>query len=123
MPANPSSTPIVIEITGLGHVPSFKNSKQLFIRNGKPRMATKPAYKKWMARCIRLIEFTLLSRFRIAAGAMLTGDSLPSWTASSVPFDDSVDWIPEILVTVERVPKGEEGATITIERHGSRSPS
>ena len=79
-------------------------------------MTTKPAYKKWMDRCIRLIEFTLLSRFRIDAGVMLTGDSLPSWTASSVPFDDSVDWIPEISVSVERVEKGQEGATVVIER-------
>ena len=42
--------------------------------------------------------------------------NLPSWTASSVPFDDSVDWIPEISVSVERVEKGQEGATVVIER-------
>lgn len=44
------------------HMPSFKNSKQLFVRGGRPGMATKAAYAKSMKAAIVEIQSKRLTR-------------------------------------------------------------
>ncbi len=110
---------IRIKITGLGHCPSFKNSKVLFVRNGKPGMATKEEYKLWMQRTSRAIESQLLCSYQTTAQETQTepvARSLIAWCRQYLPLDDSVKWIPEIEIKVHRVKKGEEGAVMIIEK-------
>jgi hypothetical protein len=104
--------PIKLSVRGLGHVPSFKNSKQWTGR----KLITKPERQKWMAQCIRSFESQLRSTFLTGEKGMQTGLNRQSWIALSLPLDDSVSWIPEISVRVVRVPAGDEGADILIER-------
>jgi len=90
----------------------MKNSK-IKAANG---IFTKPQYRKWMQACADSFALQLLCAYRTIENATPTGRSRPSWIALSVPLDDSVDWIPELHVLVERVSKGGEGADILIER-------
>lgn len=103
------SIPVQVET----HIPSFKNCKRIY---GK-RLVTEKKVKERFNRIIRVIEYHLSSLFLTGGDVTRTGESLPSWIASSMPLDDSLDWIPESNGwKVRRVPKGEEGAIITIER-------
>lgn len=106
-----------LEINGLGHVPSFKNNKSIF-RNqkGKPFIATSPKRREWMDQATRLIESQLLFAFRMAMPEIQTAQSLRSWIASCLPLDDSWQWVNEIHIKTVQVPKGEEGAYISIEQ-------
>ena len=107
-----------LSIRGLSHVISFKNRKRAILdRNtGKMRTLTEPKAAKWMKACIELFESRLFSEYLTSADGMRTGRSLRSWIASYTPASDSVNAITEINVKVERVPVGEEGADILIER-------
>lgn len=80
------------------------------------RLITDPRKGKHMEAYTQAIESQLRSAFQTIESETPTGLSLPCWIASCVPHDDSVAWLPEIRVTVERVEKGEEGADILIER-------
>lgn len=113
-----SSRPLKLTIQGIGHVPSFKNSKVIGRRHltGKPVLLTKPQYRKWMQACTDSFVLQLLSKYRTTASGMQTVLYRRLWTVSSVPQDDSVQWIPEISVKVEKVEPGQEGAEILIER-------
>lgn len=102
---------IELEIKGLGHVPSFKNSKMLT----RGRLITDPKKQRWMERAIRLIASQWRYASLIVGGATSTGRSRRSLTVL-LPQDDSWQWIPEIHCRAARVGKGEEGAKITIER-------
>lgn len=102
---------IRLSVEGLGHVPSMKNSK---LWTGK-KLVTKPASQKWMERAIQSLRFQLLCACPTGGVVMLMVPSLQSWIVSSLPLDDSVDWIPEISVRVEVVPPGKEGAEVVIE--------
>lgn len=111
----------VIEIRG-SHVPSFKNNKELGWRKTKrgktiPTIRTNSRYRRWMDQAIRSIESQLRSWYQTADEGTGTEQSLRSWIVSSVPLDDSLDWIPESggWRTI-RVPKGEEGIRITVEK-------
>ena len=79
------------------------------------RLITNPVKQKAMDSYILAIESELLSAFRTTDAETQMAHSLASWTALSVPEDDSVQFIPEIHIHVECVPKGEEGADILIE--------
>jgi hypothetical protein len=114
----PETQPLQLVIRGLGHVPSFKNQKSI-MRNhatGKPFIGTKPERKEWMQKAIQSIESQLRSAFLTMPTGTLTALSLPSWIASSLPLDDSRQWIPEMEIKVELVEPGKEGAVIQIER-------
>jgi hypothetical protein len=113
------SESIRLTIRNLGHVPAFKNSKIIrrpWGKNGKPIIATKDEYKKWMEQVILSIASQLSSAYRINGGETATALSLPSWIASSLPLDDSRQWIPCMAVNALDVPPGEEGADILITR-------
>lgn len=102
---------IVLRLTG-SRVPSLKNSKRVVNQH----MITEPRVKKWMTRAIRDIESQLRYAYQTAAGATPITLSLRSWMSSSLPQDDSISWIPELSIKVQRVPKGQEGAIIEISR-------
>lgn len=98
-------------IRGLGHVVSFKNSKMI----ARGRLITDPKKQEQMDRIIRSFESQLLSAFQTTEGAILTVPYRQFLTAS-LPADDDWKHLPEIHLSVALVPKGEEGAEITIER-------
>ncbi len=102
---------IVLEVQGLGHVPSFKNTKMLT----KGRLITEPRKRKWMDQCTRSFASQLWSALVTAEDATSTGRRPPCWTAS-LPLDDSWQWIPEIKVLARKVKRGDEGATVLVER-------
>lgn len=106
-----SSSPIRLTIRGLAHVPSFKNLKRV---SGQG-LFTKPRAAEWMRQCTDSFALQLLCAFRTRENATPMGRSRPSWIASVVPLDDSVQWIVEETIRVVKVAKGEEGADILIE--------
>jgi hypothetical protein len=105
-------TKITLKVEGLGHVPAMKNNKML--TSGK--LITNPKRQKWMKLCQASFESQLISLYQTSAEGMQMGRSLRSWIALHIPLDDAVSQIPEIYVTSHQVPKGQEGAVITIER-------
>jgi hypothetical protein len=103
-------TPIPLKIHGLGHVPSFKNSKMI----ARGRLITDPKKQAWMEQCAALMTAQLLSLFQTTETGTLTAQSLRSWIATSLPLDDSLKWIESISVIWLSVPKGQEGARVMI---------
>lgn len=103
--------PLVIDIKGVGHVPAFKNKK---IICGK-RLITAPKARKWMELAQKLMYSQLKSKFQTIEGATST---VPwqQYAMSSWPPDDNCKVISEIHVTVKKVPKGDEGATIYLQK-------
>ena len=77
-------------------------------------LITDPAVKKAMDRVSRAIESQLLSAFPIGIAAIPTAAQRPSLTHLCPP-DDAWAFIPDLRITSELVPLGEEGADITIE--------
>lgn len=119
-PVNPSCAqiPLTLEVLGMGHVPSFKNSKQISVnrRTGKRFLRTDTKKAEWMERAIRALEYQLTCAFQTDAAATSTGLSARSWIASSTPADDSWKHIAEITIRAVTVPHGNEGARIQIQR-------
>lgn len=106
-----------LEISGVGNVVAFKNTKSIFrTKDGRRFIATNPKYKKWMEKVTQSIASQLYSYFRTNEGGISTGVRLPSWIALTIPLDDSWQWIPELNVRAIMAEKGNEGAVITIER-------
>lgn len=105
------TTSIVLKISGLGNVPSFKNNKMLT----RGKMITDPVKQKWMDRATRSLESQLLSAIRRTLAGTPMVPNQHFWIALSEQFDDSVQWIPEISVKATKCEKGEEGADILIE--------
>jgi len=108
---SPNTKPVVLQVRGLGPVPAFKNSKLL----ARGRLLTKPEYREWMVKCVRNFVSQLVSGTAIEGVGMQTEPSPHCWTAW-LPPDDNWKCIPEIHVKAEMCAKGEEGATVTIER-------
>lgn len=103
---------IALEIKNQGPVPSFKNAKRIF----GSKLVTRKDVKKWMAQCTQSFESQLFCATVIGEGATLTAQLQRSSIASSLPHDDSWDWIPQLEVRAVLCNKGEEGATVTIEK-------
>jgi len=106
----------ILQVRGLGHVPSFKNRKRAILdRNtGKQRTLTEPATKQWMDRCIQSFVSQLLCAAQTIVSGTIPGRSKLFSIVSSLPWDDSRQWIPEIHVLTVEVDKGDEGADIHI---------
>jgi len=102
---------IVLDVKNQGHVPSFKNKKRI-MRN---HLVTEPKTKRWMQGCIDSFESQLFIASRITGGETLTVPPPRSLIVSSLPLDDSRQWIPAIHIYCLPCKKGEEGATIIIE--------
>ena len=100
-----TSDKLVIVIQSIGHVPAFKNKK---IIAGK-RLITAPKARKWMEQATASI-------------VSQTDDDATStvpWQHSAIallPQDDNWKVLPRIKVTARVVPKGDEGAIITLQR-------
>jgi hypothetical protein len=108
---------IRVAVRNQGHVPSFKNKKRV-ARNrstGKSFLMTRKDIKQWMTRCIQsfVSQFTCLSV--IGDEGTPTAPPPRCLIVSSLPLDDSVQWIPEIVIKTKQVHKGQEGAEIIIE--------
>lgn len=121
MPAERPS--VMVRLRGLGHVPSFKNSKMIVPvwrigKNGRkyrcPTLIAKPERQKWMQAAIQLMTLQLQSASQTTAEGTSTAICLQSLTAWSKQFDDSRQWLPRILLQVEVVDKSQEGADIEI---------
>jgi len=107
-----TSSSLTLTITGLGHCPSFKNSKMIT----RGRLITDPKKQKWMDACIRSIEWQLRCWF-LTRGIVTATEHIPlSKIVSSLPLEDSLKWIASHSVSWRKVKKGEEGAVIEIEQ-------
>lgn len=114
------TSPLVLQVRG--GIPSFKNNKILVAKDrrgrplSRPLLITKPEFQKRMKEIEDSFVLQLLSAFRTEGGQTLTGSSLRSAIASSVPADDCWTQIPEITIRAELCAPGQEGATITLQR-------
>lgn len=117
-PSSALSYPVILEIRGIGNVPSFKNAKRISInrKTGKRFPRTEKRVKDWMENAIQLIEYQLRGMFLIGESGILGECQRQSLIASSMPLDDSLDWMIPGAQSVIHVPHGNEGCTITIER-------
>lgn len=106
---------IELAVRNRGPVPSFKNKKRIARLKGKPALITKPEVREWMDEVIRDFESQLFSATQIAGGETLMAPPPPSLIVSSLPLDDSRDWISELLIVDADVAPGDEGAHITIQ--------
>ena len=104
------------------HIPSFKNSKRWVTKlpNGKPLarpiLITSPEFQQWMEKAVQSLESQLLSKCQTGEGETQLVRSKLFAMLSRLPADDSVNDLREGSWKVVRVPPGEEGATITLER-------
>ncbi len=113
--------PLVLEIKGQV-IPSFKNRKMIVTKGPRgnplpePLLITRPEVQKRTAKITAAFVSQLLSAFQTTTGETLTGCSLRSAIALSVPDDDCWTRIPEIRIRAELCAPGAEGATLIIER-------
>lgn len=109
---------IVLSVKNQGPVPTFKNNKRIALnrKTGQQFLMTDEKTKQWMTQCIRSFELQLFCATRIGDAEMPMVQHQPSSIASSLPLDDSWVWCPEINIRAELCEKGNEGATVTIER-------
>lgn len=104
------------------HIPSFKNSKRWITKlpNGKPLkrpfLITSPGFQQWREKAVKSLESQLLSMCRIGGDGTPLERSKLFATLSQLPVDDSVNDLPEGSWKVIRVPPGEEGCRIVIEK-------
>lgn len=97
-------TGLRLELRGLGHVPSAKNSMFAVVN---------PKYRDWKRLAVASFVSQCISNLATTVNAISIMD-LREFVTRSLPADDSWKNIPVILLTCERVSKGQEGATITI---------
>lgn len=106
---------IVLNVKHLGHVPSFKNKKRIRVAKGKPISFTEAKTRRWMDRVIQSFESQLFCATQTIGDVTLTVPCPHSLIVSSLPLDDSRQWIAELHVSALDVDRTEEGATIIIE--------
>lgn len=104
----------------LPFIPSaFKNKKRAILdsRTGKLRTLTPKKMRDQMEEITRAFVSQLASDAQTELGETLTASSLRSWIAQRMPFDDSLQWIPEIRITsFDAINKEDEGIVMLIER-------
>lgn len=104
------------------HIPSFKNAKRWITKlpNGKPLkrpfLITSPEFQAWMEIAVQSLESQLLSMCRTGSEGIPPEPLKLFAMLSRLPADDSVNDLREGSWRVERVPPGEEGCRIEIER-------
>jgi hypothetical protein len=104
------------------HIPSFKNAKHWVTHTPKgvplarPFLITSPEFQQWMEKAVLSLESQLLSLCQTASGGTPPEPSKLFAMLSLLPEDDSVNDLPAGAWTVVRVPPGEEGAQILLER-------
>ena len=102
---------ITLKVRGCGHIPGKKN--RLYPR----RVGGVMTDRKSLARQARIVNSLFMSLCESATigGAMLTTARLRSLTAL-LPQDDDWNHVPIITIMAIKVPKGDEGADITIQQ-------
>lgn len=100
-----------LRVRGCGSIANFKNHK----RAVRGQLITEPKMKKRMQEIQRAIESALRSA-SATAGAGTSMDARRQFLTHSLPHDDCWTCIPELILTGELVPAGDEGCDITIER-------
>lgn len=114
--SHPTDHALILEVAGLGSVPSFKNTKKI-VRNrrtGVPLIITDPKKNAWMDSAINQFE----SQLRIAY-PIRDGETVGEWQKRLrivlwQLLDDSHKEMLPGNQDVEYVEKGDEGATIRI---------
>lgn len=102
---------VVLKVSGMGPVPSFKNKKRI----GKHGLFTDLKTKRWMDQCIQSFAFQLRSECQIREGGTSTECLARFWTRL-LPADDCWTELEIGFATCELVEKGQEGAEIIIKR-------
>lgn len=113
--AKHSGDSIRLEVQGIGPVISLKNGKLLT----RGKLITDPKKQKWMDQCVQLLFSQLDSAFPTTGPRTSTTLLSPCATLSREQlrsFDDRWQIVRELHITAEKCEKGQEGATITIER-------
>lgn len=119
---------LVLEIRGLGPIPSFKTGKRgTWARTAMGKLYARPVTKKeharWMRNAIQVIELQLLSAMMVWEEQIRM--ELPPRSLTASPglaatfvneFDDKWKFVRRLIVESEPCDKGCVGATITIER-------
>ena len=117
-----ASAPSKVTLTVKGLIPGKKNCKMIVTKGphgrplSRPMLITKPDYQKRIEEIVESFVSQLRSACQTASGGTLTGSSLRSWTAFSLPADDSFLNIPVLIISGELCEPGEEGAEISIVR-------
>jgi hypothetical protein len=109
--------PLVIQISGIGNVPSFKNSKKIVKMGKRYGLITDPKKRKWMDKATQSIKSQLLAAIRTDAEGISTGRLQHSSIALLIQragLDDSWQWMSVIEARAE-FDASNPGATITIE--------
>ncbi len=94
------------------YVPSFKNKKRI-VGN---QLITSPKVQEWMKDAIDSFTSQLLSQCPTTENETVTAEKLRSWIASSVPVNDSCRYLIGCSWRFMKVPEGEQGALIRIEK-------
>ena len=106
-----TSESTVLQIRAVGHVPAHKNKKRIM----RGRLITEPKIQKWMTNCVNSFVSQLKSKYPTCESETSMAACLQS-SIASLPHDDNWKIIPSFCVSVKMVPKGEEGATIILEK-------
>lgn len=136
--SGPTTMSVTLNLRGLGPIPSFKNRKLIrtwmdkasrkeeyrdghwWIRRDTIKLRSmlylEPALQTWMDRATSLIESQLRSALATSAGMIQTAACQRSLIATLLPLDDCWTNFKEVHVLSQLCEKGEEGATITIEK-------
>jgi hypothetical protein len=96
---------VKLRVEGLGHVPSIKNSMYAIVQKEN---------RSWKSAAVAGFVSQLVCSCPTTSGATLTAEQLHSLIAS-LPHDDNWRIVSELHINCRRVPKGQEGAEITIE--------
>lgn len=107
---------LVLRLQGY-HIPSKKNRHYPSTpSSGRPaRVLLDEKVKERIERITRDFVYQLLSESATTGTGTATACSQLSRTLSLLPEDDSWKWVAEHSVRCEAVPKGMEGAEITVE--------
>lgn len=131
-------SPIILELKGLGPVPSFKTGKRAFAwidskssvaitHNGEiylrkrglkamARPITLPEHMEWKEKATSLIESQLRSALATIGAGIQTAASARSLIATLLPLDDCWTNFRALRIESELCAPGQEGASIMIER-------
>lgn len=113
-----SPTSVKLVISGVGHIPTFKNGKRVRVdwENAKVHQFTRKDIASTMDAIIQSIASQLYSASPTNEYGMATVPLLRSWIVSSLPLDDCTKWVRHESFDVQDVAPGEEGADIIIEK-------
>ena len=108
---NPQWPEIRLVVRGLGAVISFKNTKMLT----KGKLITDPKKQEWMRRCVQSFVSQFISLCQTDDSGIYP-ECLKQYAIASLPLDDNWQELEIGRASCALTEKGNEGATIIIER-------